>query len=164
MLRQRDSFALSLGASEKYHLYFLFISLDFKFLLHLFHLFRPTMPDKKKKKKKRSNSPPRQRRRGVSHKNETLNNWPEENMPIALAEYFQLLGINPNQKMSPVAKKYGIPITTFWKRVTDRVEGTGYQSGGARQPRVLGRGTYFSLANISLETMMNSPNVFHLTN
>lgn len=63
-------------------------------------------------------------------------------MPKALAEYWEKKRANPKQSMSEIANKYGIPETTFWKRVTDRVAGTGYQSGGARKPRVLTKGTY----------------------
>ena len=109
----------------------------------LFHFIQFIMPPKKPRKPR--NSPEKYRAIGNAHKNRRLNLWEVENMVKAIQEYKELKAINPGQEKAPIAKKYGIPTVTFWKRVTDRVHGTGYRSGGARRPRVLKKGMAISL-------------------
>ena len=46
----------------------------------------------------------------------------------------------PKLKVKPLAEKYGIPVTTIWKHVNEKVKGTGHKNGGPRHPKVLSKG------------------------
>ena len=76
---------------------------------------------------------------GASHKRQKINQWLEENMAILLNEW----NATPEfakPKVKPLAEKYGIPVTTVWKRVNEKVKGIGHKSGGPRHPKVLLKG------------------------
>ena len=77
--------------------------------------------------------------RGASHKRQKINQWPEENMAILLNEWNAAPEF-AKPKVKPLAEKYGIPVTTIWKRVNEKVKGTGHKSGGPRHPKVLLKG------------------------
>ena len=73
-----------------------------------------------------------------------------ENMPIALAEWQQILqdeketGIR-KKSQAAVAKSYKIPPSTFNHRVNKRTELLGHASGGARRGRIFNQGKTCSL-------------------
>ena len=63
----------------------------------------------------------------------------------ALMEYNRLCELYEHVSIRAVADKYGIPYTTFWKRVTGRVMGTGYRSGGKGYSKIFSEGMFRSL-------------------
>ena len=97
-----------------------------------------TMTHPTKKKQKKVHRLPGKCSRGASHKNQKLNLWPAQNMDLLMAEYYQQLAANNDDdkavNKSTLVKKYGIPITTVWKRIKQIVKGKGHCSGSARKP------------------------------
>ena len=109
-----------------------------------FSLFSLEMPPKKKPINLGGPKPPRSR--GASHEGETYNNWTLQQLNKGLSDYNIALakarGDASKVSTRDIAIKNGLPPVTFWKRVTGRVKGTGYCSGGARRPRVLSVGKF----------------------
>ena len=61
-----------------------------------------------------------------------------------------------NVSISSIAKFFGIPKTTFWKRVTGKVIGQGHRSGGKGQPKVLSQGTVkHSFSKVFMQHIQN---------
>ena len=79
--------------------------------------------------------------RGASHKRQKINQWPEENMAILLNEWNAAPEF-AKPKVKPLAEKYRIPVTTIWKRVNEKVKGTGHKSGGQGTPKFFQKVNY----------------------
>ena len=52
----------------------------------------------------------------------------------------QVQGTDEKVNISNIAKQTTVPVATLWKRICDKVRGTGHRSGGPRQPKVLMKG------------------------
>ena len=63
----------------------------------------------------------------------------------ALMEHNGLCELHEHFSICAVADKYSIPYTTFWKRVTGQVMGTGYRSRGKGYSKILSEGMFQSL-------------------
>ena len=51
-------------------------------------------------------------------------------------------------KVKPLAEKYGIPVTTVWKCVNEKVKGTGHKSSVPRHPKVFSKGRIYACYSV----------------
>ena len=52
----------------------------------------------------------------------------------------EVQGTDEKVNISNIAKQTTVPVATLWKRICDKVRGTGHRSGGPRQLKVLMKG------------------------
>ena len=67
----------------------------------------------------------------------------------------EVQGTDKKVNISDIAKQTTVPVATLWKRIHDKVRGTGHRSGGLRQPKVLMKGKL--LFQLILFFHLNSP-------
>jgi hypothetical protein len=99
------------------------------------------MAGKGKNRKKDKKDKQKKRERGASHKHETLQKASKKDWKEAMREY------NKNThhlSVRAIARKYGIPESTFQHRVSDRAHlgASSKTLGGYRKPRIIPAGEY----------------------
>lgn len=95
------------------------------------------MPPKKKITKCTRTPPHSNRSRESAHKDMQYNKWKEEDLVAALAAR----KADPSISYAKLEKRFGVPASTIYKRVTGLVKGTAKASGGSRKRKAGGMQT-----------------------
>ena len=86
---------------------------------------------------------------GRRHRRAKLNQWKPRHMEKAFNEYHYKRSKGAKVSITAIAKKYRIPPTTLWKRITGKEEKTSrHLSGGKGKPKILSPGRSRSVSFI----------------